>query len=147
MAATRPPWTFRPTAPLSEELGAEVLSLASAEELVEDSSSLLVSVEVAVELEESEVLVIVESVAVESVAVESVAVESVAVEVTEPEVADPVVVPVAPWMPKLGEKLMLVGSVSSMISMVYWKVLTSSAAGIVRVAVPSAAVTPAREMT
>lgn len=39
------------------------------------------------------------------------------VEVAEP-VTTPVAVPVAPWMPKLVEKLMLVGSVSSMISMV-----------------------------
>jgi len=56
--------------------------------------------------------------------------------VAEPVKADPVAVPVAPWMPKLGEKLMLLGLVSSMISIVYWKELTSAAAGILRVAVP-----------
>ena len=41
-----------------------------------------------------------------------------------------VAVPVAPLIPKFGEKLKLVGSVSSMISIVYWKLLRSSAEGI-----------------
>jgi len=63
------------------------------------------------------------------------------VEVTEP-VTTPVAVPVAPEIPKLGEKLMLVGSVSSMISMVYTWELTSPAGGIWRVAVPSEAGIP-----
>jgi len=60
------------------------------------------------------------------------------VEVAEP-VATPVAVPVAPEIPKLVEKLMLVGSVSSMISMVYRWELTSPAGGIWRVAVRSEA--------
>jgi hypothetical protein len=75
---------------LSSELGTEVDSEGSAEEVVELlSSDELVSVAVEVALEESvDVMVI-------SVAVESVAVESVAVEDAEP-VTLPVAVPVAP---------------------------------------------------
>lgn len=57
--------------------------------------------------------------------------------------ADPVAVPVAPVMPKLGEKFMLVASVSSMISMVYWNEFTSAASGIWRVALPMEAGIPA----
>ena len=91
-------------------------------------------------------LELLESVA-EVVMVESVAVESVAV---EPDAED-VMLPVddateelsvdvlwAPTTPKLGEKLMLVGSVSSTISMVYWKELTWLGS-TVKVAVPSEA--------
>jgi hypothetical protein len=75
IAATRPPCTRRPAAPLSE-LGADVDSVAAAEEVVSllDSDRVEVALEDSV-LEESEAVV---------VAVESVAVESVAVEVMEP---------------------------------------------------------------
>lgn len=118
--------------------------MASAEEVVEPPSEVLVSEAEVVLVESVAVDVAVRSVAVESVAVESVAVESVAVDdpVSDAEVTVPVVVPVAPTMPKLGEKLMLVGSESSMISMVYWKVLTWEAS-TVKVAVPSEAGMPA----
>ena len=82
------------------------------------------------------------------VAVESVAVESVAVDVTLPvdeaTEALSVFVLCAPTTPKLGEKLMLVGSVSSMISMVYWKELTWLGS-TVKVKVPSEAGIPARQ--
>lgn len=61
--------------------------------------------------------------------------------------AVPVLVPVAPLMPKLGEKLMLLGLLSSMISMVYWKVFTLLA-GMVKVAVSEEAGTlPAKEVS
>ena len=80
--------------------------------------------ELAEVLEEPEVVVAVESVAVEPVAVLSVAVDVMLPD--EPLEAVSVVVLVAPVMPKLGEKLMLEELVSSMISMVYWKVLTWS---------------------
>lgn len=81
------------------------------------------------------------------ISVESVAVDEPAVELTLP-VIEAVegfrsAVPVAPWMPKLGEKLMLLASVSSMISIVYTCALRSLPEGIVRVAVPSEAGTPA----
>jgi hypothetical protein len=64
----------------------------------------------------------------ESVAVE-VVVEPVAVDVDELPVTDAdelvsTAVLCAPWIEKAGEKLMLVGSVSSMISMVYMLVFT-----------------------
>jgi len=58
--------------------------------------------------------------------------------------ADPVAVPVAPVMPKLGEKLMLLVFVSSMISMLYWNEFTSAASGIWRVALPMEAGIPAK---
>ena len=58
--------------------------------------------------------------------------------------ADPVAVPVAPVMPKLGEKLMLLVFVSSMISMLYWSEFTSAASGIWRVALPMEAGIPAK---
>lgn len=63
--------------------------------------------------------------------------------VTDAVEADPVAVPVAPVMPKLGEKLMLEVFVSSMISMVYWNEFTSAASGIWRVALPMEAGIPA----
>jgi len=65
-----------------------------------------------------------------------------AVPVAETVDALTLAVPVAPSMPKLGEKLMLLVSVSSMISMVYTCELTSFAGGIVRVAVSSEAGIP-----
>ena len=112
------------------ELGAEVDSVAAADS-VELSSSDSVDDDSVVDadsdaLEDSvdALDVMVESlVAVESVAVESVAVESVAVDVTLPvdEASDALSVFVlcAPTTPKLGEKLIFDGSVSSMISTVY----------------------------
>ena len=74
--------------------------------------------------------------------VEPVTLEELLVELA---VADPVRLPVAvPWalgMPKLGEKLISLGLVSSMISIVYWKLFTCEGS-TVKVAVPSAAGTP-----
>lgn len=80
-----------------------------------------------------ESVVVSEEVSVESVAVPELvaALEPLAVlPVIDAVDADPVAVPVAPVMPKLGEKLMLEVFVSSMISMVYWNGFTSAAAGI-----------------
>lgn len=114
-------------APLLES-GAVVVSEAAAEvevdELVEsvvvvaDEDSVLELAADVVLAEDS-----LEAVDEEPVAVESVAVEDpdavLAVPVLEAVEADATAVPVAPSMPKLGEKLMLLASVSSMISMVY----------------------------
>jgi hypothetical protein len=114
-------------APLLES-GALVVSEAEAEaevdELVEsvvvvaDEDSVLELAPDVVAAEDS-----VEAVDEEPVVVESVAVEEpdevLAVPVLETVEADATAVPVAPSMPKLGEKLMLLASVSSMISMVY----------------------------
>lgn len=153
-AATRPPCTFKPAAPLSLELGAEVDSVAAADsvELASDpvdEDSVVDADSDALEDSDDALDVMVESVvAVESVAVEPVAVESVAVDVTLPvdEATDALSVFVlcAPTIPKLGEKLILDGSVSSMISMVYWKELTWSGS-TVNVKVPSEAGIPARQ--
>lgn len=96
-----------------------------------DDSDVVVAARVLAE--ELESVVVSDEVSVESVAVpEVVAVrEPLAVlPVTDAVDADPVAVPVAPVMPKLGEKLMLEGFVSSMISMVYWNEFTSAASGI-----------------
>jgi hypothetical protein len=144
--ARTPPWTLRLPAPLPES-GAVVVSVGVADEVDEvDSWELVVLAEVSLSLDEELVAALLE-LSVEVIVEVSVEVPllvaelsvllsvDVAEPVTEPvEVAEPVTtpvaVPVAPWMPKLGEKLMLVGSVSSMISIVYTWELTSSAGGI-----------------
>jgi len=125
-AARRPPWTFRLPAPLPLELGADVVSLGSADEVDEvDSWELVVDAELSVPLDDEFVAVLLE-LSVEVIVEVSVVLVPDEVpldvagllEVAEPVEAVPTAVPVAPLMPKLGEKLMLVGSVSSMISMV-----------------------------
>jgi hypothetical protein len=155
--ASRPPWTLRLPAPLPFESGALVLSVEEADEVVDvDCWELVVLAEdsldeeLVAELLELSVEVMVEVSVVEVADKVSVLSVDVAepVEVREPvEVAEPVTtpvaVPVAPAIPKLGEKLMLLGLLSSMISMVYTWELTSPAGGICTVAVPSEAGMPA----
>lgn len=113
-------------APLLES-GAVVVSEGAAEvEVDELVESVVVLADEDSVLELADVVVAedsVEAVDEEPVEVESVAVEEpdavLAVPVLEAVEADATAVPVAPSMPKLGEKLMLLASVSSMISMVY----------------------------
>lgn len=112
------------------------LSLLLAEEFVAELVELFVGVIVVESVESVELLV------PDKVSVLLPVDVGESVEVTEP-VTTPVAVPVAPWIPKLGEKLMLLGLVSSIISIVYTWELTSWAGGIWRVAVPSEAATPA----
>ncbi|KAK5279003.1 hypothetical protein LTR40_008407, partial [Exophiala xenobiotica] len=112
--ARRPLWTFKPIAPLLES-GALVVSEAEVDELLEsvvvvaDDDSVLELAPDVVAAEDS-----VEAVDEEPVVVESVAVEEpdevLAVPVLEAVEADATAVPVAPSMPKLGEKLMLLAS-------------------------------------
>ena len=141
--ATRPP---RPKlrllpAPLSGALVAAVVAaaavlLAAAIEL--DAAALLLdaSLDAAAdaELEAADDM---ELAALDAEA-ELIDIEEAEAEADAPEVeaaveADATVVPVAPMMPKLGEKFMFEELVSSIISMVYWNELTDEA-GIVKVA-------------
>lgn len=144
--ATMPPWTFMATAALP--VGAEV-DCEAAEALEVVLARLLVDpVVVADPVLEAllEPVVVSDEESVELLAVpEVVAVllPLLVLPVMDAVEADPVEVPVAPVMPKLGEKFMLVASVSSMISMVYWNELTSAASGIWRVALPMEAGIPA----
>ncbi len=101
-----------------------MLSDGAADELAELDSSELVALADVLPLVDSEVVTEVVKLSVAEV-IDEVSVrvvrtvpEDVAepVEVAEP-VTEPTAVPVAPWMPKLGEKLMLEAFVSSTISM------------------------------
>jgi hypothetical protein len=108
--ARRPPWIFKLPAPLPLELGTEVVSEAGADAEVEEEDSVLVELaelsldeeDVAVELLSVDVMVIEVIEVIEPEVLPEVV--AVPVDVAEP-VADPVWVPVAPWIPKLGEKL------------------------------------------
>jgi len=103
-----------------------VLSVEEADEVVEvDSWELVVLAEVSLPLDDEFVTVLLElsvEVMVERSVLEvpdEVPVDvAEPVEVTEPVLAVPTAVPVAPVIPKLGEKLILLEFVSSMISMV-----------------------------
>lgn len=129
--ATRPPWTLMTPAPLEgAEVDWEAAEAEVAVVLVLEEPDVVVADRV---LELLSSVVVAEEVSEESVAVRVVDAVREPLEVlpvAEAVDADPVAVPVAPVMPKLGEKLMLLGFVSSMISMVYWNEFTSSAGGI-----------------
>ncbi len=120
-----------------------MLSLGAAEDDVSEDSVEEDSVMDADMLEDPVVVdVIVDLLAVELVAVESDAVD-VMLPVDDATEELSVAVLCAPTTPKLGEKLMLEGLASSMISMVYWKELTWLGS-TVKVKVPSAAGIAAR---
>jgi hypothetical protein len=116
MSATRPPWTLRPAAKLAE-LGAEVDTVAVADEVFEEELELLLEWVIVLLVLLDALDFVVEALAVME-GMESVAVEPVVLPV-EDAVALAVRVPDALAIPKLGEKLMLLGLVSSMISIVY----------------------------
>lgn len=141
--AKRPPCTFKPLGALLLESGAAVVWEAA----VLDALDL--ELEAKVLLADPVLLLALESVVVAdelSVVSEDDAVREpvLVLPVAEAVPADPVEVPVAPVMPKLGEKLRLSGLLSSMISSVYKCELTSAPSGIWRVALPMEAGIPAR---